>query len=114
MLTPNPQASLLCKEKINSTTRLLAVTYTFKILNKFETGTTQKQIQENYLVKHKQLSLCLMGRKYLGRPLPANENLQMNRSRPQAQDKTKYQHTVSTIKFNIHLQQTEVRQVSGG
>ena len=66
MLTPNPQASLLCKEKINSATRLLAATYTFKILNKFGPGTTQKQIQEDYLVKPKQLSLCLTGRKYLG------------------------------------------------
>ena len=66
MLTPDPQASLLCKEEINSTTRILVVTYTFKILNKFRAGTTQKQIQENYLVKPKQLSSCLTGRKYLG------------------------------------------------
>ena len=66
MLTPDPKASLLCKEKINSTTSLLAATYTFKILNKFRHGTMQKQIQEDYQVKPKQLSLCLTGRKYLG------------------------------------------------
>ena len=66
MLTPDPQASLLCKEKSTAPMRLLAVTYTFKILIKFGHGTTQKQIQEDYLVKPKQLSLCLMGRKYLG------------------------------------------------
>ena len=65
MLTPDPQASLLRKEKVNSTTRLLAA-YAFKILNKFGTGTTQRQIQETYLVKPKQLSSFLMGRKYLG------------------------------------------------
>ena len=48
MLTPDPRASLLSKEKINSATRLLAATYTFKILNRFGHGTTQRQIQEDY------------------------------------------------------------------
>ena len=66
MLTPDPQASLLHKEKVNSATRLLTATYTFKILNKFRASTTQKQMQGTYLVKPKQLSSCLMGRKYLG------------------------------------------------
>ena len=66
MLTPDPRASLLSKEKINSVMRLLAATYTFKILNRFGHGTTQRQIQEDYQVKAKQLSLCLTGRKYLG------------------------------------------------
>ena len=66
MLTPDPLATLLQKEKPNSATRLFAATYSFKILNKFGPGTTQKQLQEDYLVKPKQLSLCLTGRKYLG------------------------------------------------
>ena len=66
LLTSDPQAPLLCKEKANSETRLLAATYTFKILSRFGTGTTQKQMQETYLVKAKQLSSCLTGRKYLG------------------------------------------------
>ena len=66
MLTPDPQAPLLHKEKVNSETRLLAATYAFKILSRFGTGTTQKQMQETYLVKAKQLSSCLTGRKYLG------------------------------------------------
>ena len=66
LLTPDPQAPLLLKEKVNSETRLLAATYAFKILSRFGTGTTQKQMQETYLVKAKQLSLCLTGRKYLG------------------------------------------------
>ena len=66
MLAPDPRASLLSKEKINSTTRLLAATYTFKILNRSGHGTMQRQIQEEYQVKPKQLSLCLTGRKYLG------------------------------------------------
>ena len=66
MLTPNPQAPLLCKEKANSETGLLTATYAFKILNRFGASTTQKQMQETYLVKPKQFSSCLMGRKYLG------------------------------------------------
>ena len=66
LLTPDPQAPLLCKEKANSETRLLAATYAFKILSRFGTSTTQKQMQETYLVKAKQLSSCLTGRKYLG------------------------------------------------
>ena len=66
MLAPDPGASLLKKEKINSTTRLLAATYAFKILTKFGNGMTQRQMQEEYQVRPKQLSLCLTGRKYLG------------------------------------------------
>ena len=66
MLTPDPMAPLLRKEKTNSSTRLLAATYSFKILNKFGGGATQRQIQEEYQVKVKQLALCLMGKKYLG------------------------------------------------
>ena len=38
MLAPDPRASLLSKEKINSATRLLATTYAFRILNKFGQG----------------------------------------------------------------------------
>ena len=41
MLVPDPMAPLLKKEKTNSSTRLLAATYTFKILNKFGGGVTQ-------------------------------------------------------------------------
>ena len=66
LLTPDPQAPLLRKEKTNSETRLLAATYTFKILSSFGSGTTQKMMQERYAVKAKQLSACLTGRKYLG------------------------------------------------
>ena len=66
LLTPDPQAPLLRKEKANSETRLLAVTYAFKILSSFGSGTTQKHMQETYTVKAKQLAACLTGRKYLG------------------------------------------------
>ena len=66
MLTPNPEVSLLKKDKINSAIRLLAATYTFKILTKFGNGTTQRRKQAEYQVGLKQLALCLTGRKYLG------------------------------------------------
>ena len=66
LLTPDPQAPLLRKEKANSETRLLAATYAFKILSSFGSGMTQKLMQETYAVKAKQLSACLTGRKYLG------------------------------------------------
>ena len=66
LLTPDPQAPLLRREKANSETRLLAATYAFKILSSFGSGTTQKHIQETYTVKAKQFSACLTGRKYLG------------------------------------------------
>ena len=59
-------APLLRKEKTNSSTRLLVATYSFKILNNFGGGATQRQIQEEYQVKLKQLALCLTGKKYLG------------------------------------------------
>ena len=66
MLAPDPMAPLLKKEKTNSATRLLAAMYSFKILNKFGGGTTQRQILEEYQVKPKQLALCLTGKKYMG------------------------------------------------
>ena len=66
MLAPDPMAPLLKKEKTNSATCLLAATYSFKILNKFGGGTTQRQIQEEYQVKPKQLALCLTRKKYMG------------------------------------------------
>ena len=44
MLAPDPRASLLNKERMNSATRLLAATYAFKILNKFGCGATQREI----------------------------------------------------------------------
>ena len=51
MLTPDLEVPLLKKAKINSSTQLLAATYTFKILTKFGNGTTQRNMQESYQVK---------------------------------------------------------------
>ena len=66
LLTPDPWATLLQREKPNSATRLLAATYTYKILNTFGPGTTQRGLQETYQVKAKQLATCITGHKYLG------------------------------------------------
>ena len=66
MMFPDQNAPLLKKENINSPSRLLAATYTFKIINKFGKGVTQRGLQEKYQVKAKQLAACITGRKYLG------------------------------------------------
>ena len=66
MLTPDPEASLLRREKINSPTWLLVATFTFKILNKFDGGITQQKVQKMYQVRAKQIVACITGRKYFG------------------------------------------------
>ena len=47
-------------------TRLLATTITFKILKRFRDGVTQRELQQLYGVRPKQLALCITGRKYMG------------------------------------------------
>ena len=66
MMTLDPNAALLAKEKTNIPTQLLPVTFAFKVLNKFGNGTTQRKIQEMYLVKAKQLAASITRKKYLG------------------------------------------------
>ena len=46
LILPDPNTPQLRKEKINSPTRLLAATYTFKIVNTFGERTTQRGLQE--------------------------------------------------------------------
>ena len=65
-VTPDPDTPPLKNEKVNSPTRLLAATYTFKIINTFSDGTTQRGLQERYQVKAKQLAGCITGKKYMG------------------------------------------------
>ena len=45
MMTSDPEATLLKQEKINSPTRLLAVTFAFKVLNRFGGGTMQRKVE---------------------------------------------------------------------
>ena len=66
LITPDPDTPQLKREKVNSPTRLLVATYTFKIVNTFSDGTTQWGLQERYLVKAKQLAACITGKKYMG------------------------------------------------
>ena len=66
LITPDPNTPQFKKEKINSPTKLLVATYSFKIVNTFADGTTQRGLQERYQVKAKQLAACIMGWKYLG------------------------------------------------
>ena len=62
MLTLDPEAPLLKKEKMNNPIWLLVATYAFKILTKFGNRTTQRRIQESYQAKAKQLAACITGR----------------------------------------------------
>ena len=66
MMTPDPMTKSLKQEKVNSPNHLLALTFTFKILNRFANGTTQRKMQELYEVHPKQLVVCVTGKKYLG------------------------------------------------
>ena len=65
-MTPDPTSKSLQGEKINSPTRLLVALVAYKILGRFGGGTTQREMQNKYSVKAKQLGACLMGPKYLG------------------------------------------------
>ena len=65
-MVPSIKSQLIKKEKPNSPLRLLAVTTSFKILNSFGAGITQRTLQEIYEVCAKQLALCITGCKYMG------------------------------------------------
>ena len=65
-MTPTATSGRLAQEKPNSVTRLFATTVSFKILNQFADGTMQREQQEAYRVRPKQLTLCITGRKYMG------------------------------------------------
>ena len=65
-MVPNPEVSELKDKKINSPNRLLATTFTYKILKMFTDGTTQQALLEKFKMKVKQLALCITGRQYHG------------------------------------------------
>ena len=65
-MIPDAAAKSIRKESSNSPTRLLVATLAFHILKRFGQGTTQRNMQELYEVKPKQMALCITGRKYLG------------------------------------------------
>ena len=65
-MIPDASSDIIKKEKHSSPTRNLAATLAFKLLRKFGQGTTQRNMQELFDIRPKQLALCIMGRKYLG------------------------------------------------
>ena len=65
-MIPDAAAESIRKESGNSPTRLLAATLAFHILKRFGQGTKQRNMQELYEVKPKQMALCITGQKYLG------------------------------------------------
>ena len=64
-MIPDVSSDSIKKENHNCPTRLLAATLVFKLLKRFGQG-MQRNMQELYDVRPKQLALCIMGRKYLG------------------------------------------------
>ena len=66
LMIPDPTSKSLSDEGVNSPTRLLAATWSFRIINEYGKGMMQKKMQEWYSIKAKQLAACIMGRKYLG------------------------------------------------
>ena len=52
----------LRKEQFNSATCLLAATFSYKLQKMFCGRITQKEIQTRYIVRPKQLALCISGR----------------------------------------------------
>ena len=65
-MLPGAAAESIRNESGNSPTRLLVATLAFYILKRFGQGTTQRNMQELYEVKPKQMACCITGRKYLG------------------------------------------------
>ena len=65
-MIPDASSDIIKKENHNSPTRLLAATLAFKLLRRFGKGTTQRNMQELFDVRPKQLALCITGHKYLG------------------------------------------------
>ena len=65
-MIPDMSSDIMKKENYNSPTRLLAATLAFKLLKRFRQGTTQRNMQNLFNVRPKQLALCITGCKYLG------------------------------------------------
>ena len=65
-IVPSAESQFIKKEKPNSPLHLLATTLSFKVLNFFGMGVTQRKIQEIFEVRAKQLALCITGQKYMG------------------------------------------------
>ena len=65
-MIPNPMEKTFIKETQYNSTRLLAVTLAFYLDRSFSRACTMKDVRKCFIIRSKQLSLCIMGRKYLG------------------------------------------------
>ena len=54
-MIPDHNSNSITKENMNSPTHLLAATFSYKILKKFADCTTQRELQERFHVRPKQL-----------------------------------------------------------
>ena len=66
MMIPNPKEKIFVKEVHYNSTCLLAATLAFYIDRSFRKSCTMKEVRECFIIRTKQLSLCITGRKYLG------------------------------------------------
>ena len=67
MMIPNLTEKTFIRETHYNSTRLLAVTLAFYLDRSFSKTCTMKDVREHFIVRMKQLSLCITGRKYMGR-----------------------------------------------
>ena len=107
-LTPDPMTEAMRHENINSPTHLLAATLAYKILKKFRAGTTQKEMQERYRVRPKQLAFL-----YNWEKIPRGHGQKGPSEKTQG-----FGRHPRTVHFNnpvnISPSRQEVSQVSGG
>ena len=65
-MIPDLEEKMFCKETHYNATRLLAATVTFYVDLSFGKSCTMKEVQENFIIHTKPLSLCITGYKYQG------------------------------------------------
>ena len=66
MIIPNLKEKMFMKEMHYNSTCLLAATLAFYVDRSFGKTCTMKEVKEKFIVRMKQLSLCITGRKYIG------------------------------------------------
>ena len=66
MMIPILTEKTFIKETHYNSTRLLAATLAFYLDRSFSKACTMKDVRERFIIRMKQLSLCIMGRQYMG------------------------------------------------
>ena len=112
---PNLDADSLKRESASSPTLLLVGIIYYQIKKNLGGGCTQLVLTSKFGLKPKIVALCLTGKKYRGGK--RHKESYKNKSYRQPLSPNIYPvrlYIIPTSKINIHLQQTEVGQVSGG